>query len=338
MSTGNSVYVDQGGCTGPQGFLHRARSELDTVGLYLADITRYGLLTQEDEIRLGKVIDLGRLAARQMYMHRADRDTSRHGCALDGGVPACLPEECESDLERQLHDAILAKNVLVTANLRLVVAYARNYHRTTGVSFLDLIQEGNIGLIRAAGRFDWHKGCRFSTYATWWIRQALDRYVTVTDRNIRLPAHVANRLHKLRATRNEMTLEWGRIPTLEEISRYSKVPVRQLQELARIESDTVPFTGSEPTYACPTSECGDYPDPYISRQLDRLLSRLDEQELQVIKMRYGLDGDDIQPIAVTAKQLRLSRERVRQIEIRALAKLRHVAYNDGISDSFDTSA
>ncbi|MCL5948526.1 MAG: sigma-70 family RNA polymerase sigma factor [Actinobacteria bacterium] len=338
MSDGSSVYVNQEAYPKSQDPLHRTHSELDPVGLYLADITRYGLLTQEDEIRLGKVIDTGRLATRKMYMHRADKDPSRHGCTLDEGTPAYLPEGYESGLQKQVEDAILAKNILVTANLRLVVGYARNYHRMTGASMLDLIQEGNIGLIRAAGRFDWRKGNRFSTYATWWIRQALEHYVTGTDRIIRLPAHVANRLRKVRATRNEITLELGRTPTLEEISRHSKVPVSQLQELAKVEYDTVPLTGSESDCTYPSSEYCDYADPFMLRLLDGLLRQLDAQELEVIKMRYGLGGNESQTLDATANQLRLSKERVRQIENKALAKLRYLAYSNGIDDPFDTSA
>ena len=289
----------------------------DAVADYLRTIGRTPLLTAEQETCLGARVEAGSLAQR-----RLDDDGDRVGAA-------------ERDrLRRLVADGRRARHHMIEANLRLVVSVAKRYALAGRLPLLDLIQEGTIGLMRAVEKFDHRRGLRFSTYATWWIKQAIGRALTDQSRTIRLPAHLVEVLNRVNRTRRTLAGELDREPTPAEVAARIEVPVEKVELLLRHDREPVslhtPVAG-----AAGTTELGDLvpdeaPDPagvvvssWRRRYLDEVLGTLSEREAAVICQRYGLDDDRPSTLDEIGTRIGLTRERVRQIESQALRKLRH---------------
>ncbi|HEX9351370.1 MAG TPA: sigma-70 family RNA polymerase sigma factor [Gaiellaceae bacterium] len=263
-----------------------ANATTDALQLFLNEMARYPLLTAEQEVELAKLIE------------RGDKD---------------------------------AKDRMVNSNLRLVVSIAKKY-QGHGLSLLDLIQEGIIGLIRAVEKFDWRRGYKFSTYATWWIRQAVQRGVANKARTIRMPVHIVERERKIARAERELHVKLGRAPTLQEIAKSAKLPlkqVREVQEAARAVTSLDRPVGTEGDASLGDLVAGQEAPPEeeleISLRQDvlrRAIAELPDRERDVLKMRFGLNGDpDPQSLEAIGKTLGLTRERVRQIETEALSRL-----------------
>jgi RNA polymerase primary sigma factor len=259
----------------------------DSIRMYLAEIGRVRLLTHADEIRLAKGIARG-------------------------------DKRC--------------KDKLVEANLRLVVSIAKKY-RNRGVSFLDLIQEGNLGLIRAAEKFDYHKGFKFSTYATWWIRQAITRAIADKGRTIRIPVHMVEKVNKYHRTHRRMVQLLGREPSDEEIAHELKVPVEEILRLREISQRSISL--ETPVGDDDSSELGDFledaasatPTDAVSESLLKLhlreaLDELPERERQIIELRFGMKDDRPRTLEEVGREFDITRERVRQIQMKTLNLLR----------------
>jgi RNA polymerase primary sigma factor len=289
--------------------------DLDALGSYLKGIGRYTLLTAEREVELAKLIEAGDRAEKRLITGKKQPVAKRR-----------RDERIRSEGE-------LAKAEMIQANLRLVVAMARKY-RWTGMPLLDLIQEGNIGLMRGVGKFDWRKGFKFSTYATWWIRQSIQRGIADRSRVIRLPVHIHELL--LQIGRAKMTLkgELGRDPTDEEISEAAWIPVARVRELTGL-------SGHVLSLETPVGQEGDatlgefVPDENAGLRYDevlagisrdeamKVLATLNDRERRIIGLRFGLTGQEPLTLEEVGKLFGLTRERIRQLEAKALAKLRH---------------
>ena len=303
----------------------RGRLTTDLVSQYLTSIGEYELLTAENEVDYAQKIEAGQAA----------RDR------LDAGDFKSKAEELQ--LKRQVRRGSEAKDAFLTANLRLVVANARRYANTSGIDFLDLIQEGNLGLIRAVEKFDWRKGFKFSTYATWWIRQALTRGIANTGRTIRLPVHAGDTLSRLQKARVRLETSLGRPPTLSELAADLEMPEAKVTETLRFAADTLSL--STPLREDGDAELGDMVEdrgaesPFdaaaislLPDEIGRLLSPLDEREREILRLRFGLDRGEPRTLEEVGEHFNLTRERIRQIEARAMSKLRHPSADTGAKD------
>jgi RNA polymerase sigma factor (sigma-70 family) len=304
-----------------------ARSEggdQDLVRLYLDGIGRYPLLTKDDEVELARTIEAGRDAAAEL-------------AAGDG-----LPAGRRRQLARSQTDGQRAAETFVNANLRLVVSIAKRY-QSTEMPLLDLVQEGNLGLIHAVEKFDWRKGFKFSTYATWWIRQAIGRGIDNTSRTVRLPVHAGDQIRRLLRVRSQIEGELGRTPTPAELAAATQVPEAEVN--AFLQYGAEPVSLETPIGADGDTELADIvadlsaPTPFdlvadsmLGKELEKLLSSLDEREREILRLRYGLDRGDPRTLEEVGSQLNLTRERIRQIERAALAKLRHPSIEAGAHD------
>jgi RNA polymerase sigma factor (sigma-70 family) len=295
------------------------RDDQDLVALYLADIGRHPLLSKDEEVMLAQRIEAGADAREQ----------------LDGKVPR--NGESLRELRRRARDAASARRRFVEANLRLVVSIAKRYRRS-GLNFLDLVQEGNLGLMRAVDKFEWRKGFKFSTYATWWIRQAIQRGIANTARTIRLPVHAANCIARVGGTRARLEAELGRSPSRAEIADGLELPEDELAEL--MTRATPPVSLSEPLTDNSNSELADIvadplaaspsdaaTDALLAREIVKQLEPLTPRERKVLLLRAGLDCGEPRTLAEVGEFFALTRERIRQIEAKALAKLRHPTSN-----------
>ncbi len=288
----------------------------DLVRRYLADAGRHALLTKADEERLGHQVELGAGAR----------------AALERGGARLSPAR-RRDLQGTVAEGERAAATFVTANLRLVVSIAKKY-QWSGMPLLDLVQEGNLGLIHAVEKFDYRKGFKFSTYATWWIRQAITRGITNSGRTIRLPVHASDHLYAYRRCRDELHTALGRRPTNAEVAASLGWPPARVEEVVAFGRE--PVSLSAPYGTLGDSELGDVvPDDVtmgppeaavlalLPREVAALLVLLGERERFIVRRRFGLDGGDPQTLDQIGVQLGITRERVRQIEALALSKLRH---------------
>jgi RNA polymerase sigma factor (sigma-70 family) len=294
------------------------------VRLYLDGIGQYPLLTKDDEVALSQAIEAGREA----------------GAELQSGVP--LSAARRRELLRLRRDGERAVDAFVNANLRLVVSIAKRY-QSAEMPLLDLVQEGNLGLMHAVEKFDWRKGFKFSTYATWWIRQAIGRGIDNTSRTIRLPVHAGDQIRRLLRIRGQIEGELGRTPTSAELAVAMQLSEEEVNYLLQYGAE--PVSLESPIGVDGDTELADIvadlsaPTPFdvvadsmLGDELEKLLSPLDERERQILRLRYGLDRGDPRTLEEVGSELNLTRERIRQIERTALAKLRHPSIESGAHD------
>jgi RNA polymerase sigma factor (sigma-70 family) len=297
----------------------------DLVRLYLADIGQYTLLTKDDEVRLAKAIEAGKEAIE----------------ALEGGGRD-VTETRRRELRRMARRGEEAERQFVQSNLRLVVSIAKKY-QASGLPLLDLIQEGNLGLMHAVEKFDWRKGFKFSTYAMWWIRQAISRGIAKTGRTIRLPVNARDTLTLLQKGQSRLELKYGRPATLAELARELEMPEAKVTGVLRFAVE--PLSLSEPLGEDGHAEIGDVVEdrsaesPFevaatalLPAALARLLAPLHEREREILRLRFGLDGGEPRTLVEVGEHFKLTSERIRQIEARAMSKLRHPSSDTGARD------
>jgi RNA polymerase primary sigma factor len=291
----------------------------DPVHTYLKEIGKVPLLNAELEVELAKRIEAGAFASLQLAVHEA-RGTQPKG-------------EERTRLQRQVRRGQQAKEALIEANLRLVVSIAKRY-RNRGLAFLDLIQEGNLGLMRAVEKFDYTKGFKFSTYATWWIRQAITRALADQGRTIRIPVHMVETINKVVRVQRQLLQEFGREPTVEEIARRVEFPIERVREIQRINQDTVSLEqpmGDEEDFSLSDlieDQGAEVPDDAATRSMlhaavREALATLPKREREVMELRFGLEDGRVRTLEEVGKAFGVTRERIRQIEAKTLAKLRH---------------
>jgi RNA polymerase primary sigma factor/RNA polymerase nonessential primary-like sigma factor len=307
---------------------------MDLVRAYLNGIGRTKLLTAAQEVDLAQRIEAGLFA-----QARLDAEAAPMGTVPTEGVPTeGVPTETSpmdaalrADLREIAADGRVAKTHLLEANLRLVVSVAKRY-TGRGMPMLDLIQEGNIGLIRAVEKFDYTKGFKFSTYATWWIRQAVTRAMADQSRTIRLPVHLVEQINKLVRCRRELAVTLGREPTSAEIAATMDVDVYKVVELLGYDRDPVSLDQSVgedgesvlADFVADRSHHAEDPVPYglLAREVGTVLATLTEREREVVKLRFGLNDGRVRTLEEIGHEFGLSRERIRQIEKSSLNKLR----------------
>jgi RNA polymerase primary sigma factor len=288
----------------------------DTIGLYLKEVGRVPLLTAEEEVELAQRIERGRLAREEL---------------AKGNVSPRRRQELQALIE----DGWAAREHLITANSRLVISVAKKY-MGRGVPFLDLIQEGNIGLIRAAKKFDYRRGHKFSTYATWWIRQAVTRAIADQGRTIRVPVHMGDQINKLLRVQHQLTQRLGRDPSVEELAGALDVTPQKVENMIQVARR--PLSLETPTDDEEDSVLGDFiqdeevpaPDEtatynLLREHLDAVLNGLPPREVRILQLRYGLLDGQAYTLEEVGRKMGVTRERVRQIEAQALSRLRHPA-------------
>jgi RNA polymerase primary sigma factor len=297
----------------------------DPVHTYLKEIGRVPLLNAELEVEIAQAIEIGNEAAARLAAH----ELAEH----DEGPASDLLDATEQTRNRRMvRKGQRAKDELIEANLRLVVSIAKRY-RNRGLAFLDLIQEGNLGLMRAVDKFDHTKGFKFSTYATWWIRQAITRAIADQARTIRIPVHMVETINKVVWAQRQLLQELGREPTIEEVSQRVEFPIDRIREIQRINQDTVSLeqpVGDEDDFSLSDlieDRGAVVPDDAATRSLldaavREALGHLSEREQDVVRLRFGLDDGKIRTLEEVGKEFGVTRERVRQIESKTLAKLR----------------
>ena len=304
--------------------IYRAVEVDDTIGLYLKEIGKVALLTAEEEVSLARRMEAGKRAQTKL-------NTGRYA-----------NEDKRGELELQLDDGIRAREHLVRANSRLVISVAKKYIGR-GVPFLDLIQEGNIGLIRASNKFEYKRGHKFSTYATWWIRQAVTRAIADQSRTIRVPVHMGDQINKMLRISHQLTQRLGRSPNPEELGAELEIPVRKIEQMLDVARR--PLSLEMPTDDEGDSTLGDFvedkdsPSPpdrvsavMLKDQLIEILVNLPPREVKILQMRYGLLDGQTYTLEQVGKKLGVTRERVRQIEAQALSRLRHPAHARRLRD------
>jgi RNA polymerase primary sigma factor len=296
----------------------------DPVRMYLKEIGKVPLLTAEEEVDLAKRIEAGLFASEKLATTRKIADKTR------------------KDLEAIERDGQLAKKKLVEANLRLVVSIAKRYVGR-GMLFLDLIQEGNLGLIRAVEKFDYTKGYKFSTYATWWIRQAITRAIADQARTIRIPVHMVETINKLIRIQRQLLQDLGREPTPEEIAKEMDLTPDKVREILKVSQEPVsletPIGEEEDSHLGDFIEDSDAVVPVdaasfilLQEQLDSVLHTLSEREKKVIQLRFGLTDGHPRTLEEVGREFGVTRERIRQIESKTLSKLRHPSRSQKLRD------
>jgi len=306
------------------------RDEEDLVRLYLTDIGQYPLLTKDDEVRLAQAIEAGNAA-------RAD---------LEAAGKDLTPAR-KRELRRAIKHGDDAERTFVQSNLRLVVSIAKKY-QASGLPLLDLIQEGNLGLMHAVEKFDWRKGFKFSTYATWWIRQAITRAIADQARTIRIPVHMVETMNKVLRISRQMLQELGREPTIDEIAAKVELTPDKVREIQRIAQE--PVSLETPVGEEDDSSLGDFvEDPsaiapataaaraLLTEAIEEALEELNDREQQVVRLRFGLDDGQIRTLEEVGREFSVTRERIRQIESKTLAKLRHPTRSQRLRDYLEES-
>jgi RNA polymerase primary sigma factor len=296
----------------------------DTIGLYLKEVSRVPLLSDINEERaLAIRIERGKFAREELA--RGNVSPKRR-----------------LELRQQIEDGWEAREHLITANSRLVISVAKKY-MGRGVPFLDLIQEGNIGLIRATKKFEYQRGHKFSTYATWWIRQAVTRAIADQGRTIRVPVHMGDQINKLLRTQHQLTQKLGRDPTVEEMAEALEVPPKKVENMIQVARR--PLSLETPTDDEEDSVLGDFieddeaPPPddtatynLLREHLDEVLETLPPREVRILQLRYGLQDGQAYTLEEVGRKMGVTRERVRQIEAQALQRLRHPSVRRKLRD------
>ncbi len=309
----------------------------DPVRMYLKEIGKVPLLSAEEEIDLAQKMENGAVAHEKIIILRGRRDK---------------PETTDSEkreINEEINRLILeqdhgedAKKRLAEANLRLVVSIAKRYVGR-GMLFLDLIQEGNLGLIKAVEKFDYRKGYKFSTYATWWIRQAITRAIADQARTIRIPVHMVETINKLIRVSRQLLQELGREPSPEEIAAQMNMPVERVREILKISQEPVsletPIGEEEDSHLGDFIQDDNVPVPadaaaftLLKEQLGEVLGTLTEREQKVLTLRFGLQDGRARTLEEVGKEFNVTRERIRQIEAKALRKLRHPSRSRKLKD------
>lgn len=307
----------------------------DPVRMYLKEIGKVPLLSADEEIELAQNMEDGAVATEKINVLKG---------RLDGASEeekAEIKEEIKT-LQRDVDKGADAKKRLAEANLRLVVSIAKRYVGR-GMLFLDLIQEGNLGLIKAVEKFDYKKGYKFSTYATWWIRQAITRAIADQARTIRIPVHMVETINKLIRVSRQLLQELGREPSPEEIAKEMNMPVERVREILKISQE--PVSLETPIGEEEDSHLGDFikddnvPVPadaaafiLLKEQLEEVLGTLTEREQKVLTLRFGLEDGRARTLEEVGKEFNVTRERIRQIEAKALRKLRHPSRSRKLKD------
>ncbi len=298
-----------------------AQPDEDLTRLYLRDIGKHALLTKADEARLAQAIEAGREPRAELASGKS------------------LSAERTRELLLMVRAGDAAADLFVKANLRLVVSIAKKY-QSADLPLLDLVQEGNLGLIHAVEKFDWRKGFKFSTYATWWIRQAITRGIANTGRTIRLPVHAGDLLNRLSKSRGRLEGELGRRPTVGELAADLEIDGEKVIELLRHTAQ--PLSLSEPLREDGDAQLADVVadrtavSPFdaaaaslLCGEVAKLLAMLDDREREILRLRFGLDRGEPRTLDEVGAHFSLTRERIRQIEARAMSKLRHPSVCDG---------
>jgi len=295
----------------------------DTIGLYLKEVSRVPLLTAEEEVELSQRIERGRMAREELAIGK-------------------VSDKRRSELRLLIEDGWDAREHLVTANSRLVISVAKKY-MSRGVPFLDLIQEGNIGLIRATKKFDYRRGHKFSTYATWWIRQAVTRAIADQGRTIRVPVHMGDQINKLLRTQHQLTQKLGRDPSVEELAIALDVLPKKVENMIQVSRR--PLSLETPTDNEDDSVLGDFieddeipaPDEtatynLLREHLEMVMDSLPPREVRILQLRYGLLDGQAYTLEEVGRKMGVTRERVRQIEAQALSRLRHPTIKHKLRD------
>ncbi|MBQ9643558.1 MAG: RNA polymerase sigma factor RpoD [Lachnospiraceae bacterium] len=311
----------------------------DPVRMYLKEIGKVPLLSAEQEIDLAQAMEYGALAEKVL----AAQD--RESLSLTREEKEFLEGKTDEELKELIEEGDAAKKRLAEANLRLVVSIAKRYVGR-GMLFLDLIQEGNLGLIKAVEKFDYRKGFKFSTYATWWIRQAITRAIADQARTIRIPVHMVETINKLVRISRQLLQELGREPTPEEIAERMDIPVERVREIIKISQEPVsletPIGEEEDSHLGDFIQDDNVPVPadaaaftLLKEQLSEVLGTLTEREQKVLRLRFGLDDGRARTLEEVGKEFSVTRERIRQIEAKALRKLRHPSRSRKLKDYLD---
>lgn len=294
--------------------------EIDPLALYLKQISRYPLLSAEEESSIGESIQTARAKVHELESARS-----------------LLPEGDESwrpEYERCERELVSYKNHMISSNLRLVVSIAKNYqHR--GLNLLDLIDEGNIGLIEAVERFDYRRGCRFSTYGTWWIRQAIIKSLADKGRVIRIPIHMLNTIKKCYFVAKQLTQELGRDPNPEELAEKLGMDAKKVKEIMKLSQETASLDTTvdddNVTHLSDLLKDETVTEPFeevfsmaLQDTLGNVLKNLSDREITIIQLRYGLNGEGPRTLEETGRHLGITRERVRQIQEKAIQKLKEL--------------
>ena len=300
----------------------------DPVRMYLKEIGKVNLLSSDEEIELAQAMDAGNAAKSQLEELEAAGEE--------------IPDEVRTELNRAIKKGERAKQRLAEANLRLVVSIAKRYVGR-GMQFLDLIQEGNLGLIKAVEKFDYQKGYKFSTYATWWIRQAITRAIADQARTIRIPVHMVETINKLIRVTRQLLQEYGRDPQPDEIAKEMGISEEKVREIIKIAQE--PVSLETPIGEEEDSHLGDFipddeaPAPeesaaitILKEQLTEVLDTLTPREEKVLRLRFGLDDGRARTLEEVGREFNVTRERIRQIEAKALRKLRHPSRSKKLKD------
>ncbi|HEX2259270.1 MAG TPA: RNA polymerase sigma factor RpoD [Actinomycetota bacterium] len=318
----------------------------DPVRMYLKEIGKVSLLTADQEVDLAMRIEAG-LWAEEMLFDTRKFDLSKievlaERSCLDVELGRLTPDKAREICRRIERDGRLAKRKLVEANLRLVVSIAKRYVGR-GMLFLDLIQEGNLGLIRAVEKFDYTKGYKFSTYATWWIRQAITRAIADQARTIRIPVHMVETINKLLRIQRQLMQDLNREPLAEEIAEQMELSADKVREIMKVSQEPVsletPIGEEEDTHLGDFIEDSDAVVPLdaasfilLQEQLESVLHTLSQREKKVIQLRFGLHDGTPRTLEEVGKEFGVTRERIRQIESKTLSKLRHPSRSQKLRD------
>jgi RNA polymerase primary sigma factor len=305
----------------------KSQKESDPLALYFRQISRFPLLTLQEEQNIGEKIVSLRAKLKELESEKKKNKENDYGKE-----------------EEALNNALLFyKNKMINSNLRLVVSIAKNYqHR--GLSLLDLIDEGNIGLIEAVERFDYTRGCRFSTYGTWWIRQAIIKSIADKGRVIRIPIHMLNTIKKCYYVAKQLTQDLGRDPKDEELSEYLGVPVSKVKEIVKLSQETTSLDtivdDGNLTRLADLIKDDNISEPFemvfsmtLQETMSGILSQLSDREMKIIQLRFGLTGENPLTLEETGKYLGITRERVRQIQEKAIWKLRALHELRGLKEN-----